>query len=257
MGWPFRTTNAARNCCPGAPSHETSSCPLRISARSPSAGLYPDRSHWKVCAARTPAHRSRTENFVMGPTISVERTRSVAAFTRRMIRLTLLALVPILAVAADPVPGLNPFSSTLYERLAKGNDKNLILSPYNTSAALSMALAGARGPTASEISRLLGADAPSYHADLASLADRIRKDANTADNTFLDANRVWLQRDFPVLPDFRRILETTYPAPFGPAHFAHDLEAAPPENNTWTPQQNKDPIPDLFAPRAITPNPRL
>jgi serpin B len=162
------------------------------------------------------------------------------------------ALLPVLAVAAEPGPGLNRFGSNLYEQLAKSGQKNLILSPYSISGALSMAIAGAKGETESEMTRVLGP-----HADLVAIAERLRKAGNQGENVFLDANRVWLEREFTVLPDFRRTLEGAYGAPFQSVDFRKDVEAARREINSWTEEQTKGRIRDLFGPGVLTPDTRL
>jgi serpin B len=164
-----------------------------------------------------------------------------------------------MAVAADPTPGLNRFGSNLYEQLAKAGQKNLILSPYSVSTALSMALAGANGQTRTEMARALGqpADSAAYHADLAAMLERIRKAANQGENVFLDANRVWLERDFTVLPDFRRTLESTYHAPFAAVDFRGNVEAVRREINSWTEEQTKGRIRDLFGPGVLNSDTRL
>jgi serpin B len=180
-----------------------------------------------------------------------------------MLRTALLFFLPLASVLSAGEPGitqgLNRFSSTLYERLAKPGEKNLVLSPYSIASALSMALAGARGTTATEISKVLGQPtaSPSYHADFAALAASLAKSANTRGNVFLDANRVWIQRDFRILPDFRQLLESTYRAPAAPVDFVRDADSARREINAWTEKQTRGRIRDLFAPGALGADTRL
>ena len=69
-------------------------------------------------------------------------------------------VLPILLAAALPgadsriTTAMNAFTTASYKQLM-GGDANLILSPFNISTALSMALAGARGHTAEEIQSVL------------------------------------------------------------------------------------------------------
>jgi serpin B len=154
-----------------------------------------------------------------------------------------LALAPTL-IAAD-----RSFASSLYEQLAMRGYKNLVLSPYGISNALAMALAGARGTTAQEIAKVLG----QHSVDTAALA----KAANTNGNVFLDANRVWVQKDFPLLPEFLRTLESTHRAPAAQVDFVRDSDAARREINSWTERQTRGRIRDLFAPGALDPDTRL
>jgi len=169
-----------------------------------------------------------------------------------------VALAPALVAAdANISNGLNRFSSNLHERLARG-DRNLVLSPYSIASALSMALAGARGETAGEIAKVLGQnDSPEYHAGFAAMAAAMAKSANTGGNVFLDANRVWLQQDFQVLPDFLRTLASTYRAPAATVDFIRGAEAARQQINSWTESQTKGRIRDLFGPGSLQADTRL
>src|SRR5271157_5484210 len=69
-------------------------------------------------------------------------------------------VLPLLLAAALPAadsritPAINAFTTASYKQVM-GGDANLILSPFNISTALSMALAGARGRTAEEIQSVL------------------------------------------------------------------------------------------------------
>ena len=151
-------------------------------------------------------------------------------------------------VASGLMAADNRFAVNLYEHLAKrGGEKNLVFSPYSISSALSMAREGARGKTADEMAKLLGQPG---------LAD-FAKAANTNGNVFLDANRVWVQKDFPLLPDFLRTLETTYRAPAATVDFMRDADGARREINTWTARQTRDRIRDLFAPGTLDADTRL
>jgi len=168
-------------------------------------------------------------------------------------------LAPALLAADGPAGGLNRFSSALYEQLARRGDKNLVLSPYSVASALSMALAGARGQTAEEIAKVLGqqGESPEYHAGFAAMAAAIAKSANSGANVFLDANRLWVQRDFEILPDFRERLASTYRAPAATLDFIRGAEAARREINSWTEGKTKGRIRDLFGPGAIDADTRL
>lgn len=157
------------------------------------------------------------------------------------------AVVPALT-AAD-----NQFASRLYEQLSHRSDKNIVVSPYSISTALSMAHAGARGKTADEIAKLLGRPG----SDLAVLSAELAKTANSKGNLFLDANRVWVQKDYPLLPEFLRALEATYRAPAATVDFVREAEAARREINTWTERQTRNRIRDLFASGALDPDTRL
>jgi serpin B len=140
-----------------------------------------------------------------------------------MIRTTLLlraalgcALAGTLGAADGAVaPGLNRLSTALYNQLAAGDRGNLVFSPLSISIALSMASAGARGQTAAEMAKALGQPGADlrYHSELAALLQQIAKSGNAEGNQFLNANRLWLQKDFKILPDFGNTLRMAYGAP--------------------------------------------
>ncbi len=155
--------------------------------------------------------------------------------------------------------GLNHFSLNTYEQLAKTNGGNLVLSPYNIAGALSMALAGARGQTADEIAKVLGQAGvdPKYHAELAALIEQITKAANTGENHLLNANALWVQQDFKILPDFRDTLQNIYKAPPGLVDFKGDPQRAIAAINAWADQNTKGKIHELFGPGSLDARTRL
>jgi serpin B len=158
------------------------------------------------------------------------------------------------ASAADrgPVEGLNHFSDSLYRHAAKGGG-NLVLSPYSISAALSMALTGARGDTAAEMRQVLGTE----DDGVASLIDGILKAANTNGNQLAVANSLWVQRGFSILPEFTERLGTLYHAAPVQVDFEGNVDAARGEINAWTNRETHGKIKDLFAPGALKPDTRL
>jgi serpin B len=161
----------------------------------------------------------------------------------------MLRILFALAVSPALIAADNSFASRLYEQLAKRDEKNLVFSPHSISNALAMALVGARGATTDEIAKVLG----QHSVDTASLATA----ANTNGNVFLDANRVWVQKDFPLLPDFLRTLESKYRAPAAIVDFVRNSDSARREINSWTERQTRGRIRDLFAPGALDPDTRL
>jgi serpin B len=160
----------------------------------------------------------------------------------------------VAAAAADRelVSNLNRFSDALYGQAARGGG-NVVLSPYSISAALSMALAGARGETAAEMRRVMG-DAD---AGLPALIDGIAKAANTGGNQFVSANSLWVQSGFAILPEFTTRLGTAYHAAPSQVDFIDNVEAARAAINAWTDRETHGKIHELFAPGALKPDTRL
>ncbi|HEY2015157.1 MAG TPA: serpin family protein [Bryobacteraceae bacterium] len=172
-----------------------------------------------------------------------------------MLPLLLAATLP----AADGVaPGSNDFAARMYRELAHGQG-NLILSPFSISSALEMALAGARGQTAEEMSAVLdrlhsGAKSP---AEIAALVNQMVKEGNTGGNQLLTANGLWVQRGFPILPSFQQAMDTGFHAPLTPVDFSGNPERARTAINQWTDQHTKGKIHELFGRGSLNGSNRL
>jgi serpin B len=171
--------------------------------------------------------------------------------------------LPFLLAAALPagdsriVPGMNAFTTASYQQLTRG-DANLILSPFNIATALSMALGGARGPTATEITTVLRQHyGPSYDSAFAGLVADLSKAGNAGGNELLTANGLWVQKGFPIQPAFQKTLANEYHAPLVPLDFVANAEGARGEINRWTEQHTKDKIKDLLPAGSLNAQTRL
>lgn len=174
-----------------------------------------------------------------------------------------LFVLPILFAAALPaadsriMPAMNAFTTAAYKQLAEGNG-NLILSPFNISIALSMALAGARGRTADEIQSVLHVhyDA-TYDAALGTLVADLTKGANTGGNELHTANGIWVQKGFAIQPAYVSTVTTDYRAPLTPLDFITNPEGARTQINEWIAERTKDKIQNLLPANSIKPDTRL
>jgi len=173
--------------------------------------------------------------------------------------LTLPFLLAGALSAADTVaPGLNQFATNIYRDLARARG-NLVFSPFSISTALSMAFEGARGTTADEMAAVLHRMQrdKAYSSEVATLVDQLVKNANTGGNQLLNANGLWLQRGFPILSDFKQTLQNQYRAPLSELDFASNPEQARAAINSWTDQQTKGRIRELFPPGSLNGSNRL
>jgi serpin B len=144
------------------------------------------------------------------------------------------------------VPGMNAFTAASYQRLT-GGDRNLILSPFNIATALSMALGGARGQTASEMAAVLHQHYDSsYDSALAALVADLGVAGNLGGNELLTANGLWVRKGLPIQPAFQKTLANDYHAPLVPLDFVANAEGARAEINRWVEQRTKDKIKNLF-----------
>ncbi|MGO9975377.1 MAG: serpin family protein [Solirubrobacteraceae bacterium] len=172
--------------------------------------------------------------------------------------------VPVSSVNGGPGPAAaanatNRLALSLLPAL--GGTGNVVLSPYSIETALAMVAQGARGQTATQIAAVLGApDAAMLAASNRALLVALRKTAGSPTGSggahgapkLDDANSVWLQSGFKVLPAFSASLS----ANFGVAPQLVDFGTAPDtarkEINSWVAQQTQQLIPELMPPGSIT-----
>jgi serpin B len=172
-------------------------------------------------------------------------------------------VLPILLAAELPaadfrmVSAMNAFTTASYQQLSRG-DANLILSPLNIAAALSMALAGARGQTAKEIQSVLHLQYDStYDAAFGTLLADLSKAGNTEGNELLTANGLWVQKGFAIQPAFESTLADNYQAPLTPLDFIANPEAARSQINGWAQEHTKEKIKDLLPAGSLDAQTRL
>ena len=175
---------------------------------------------------------------------------------------------PQAGTASRIVPGMSRFSLDLYNALREG-EGNIFCSPLNIATALEMTAGGARGETASQISRTLhlGQLGDQAHADLGTLLSSLQTTANP-DATGKEsggphddrqspglwtANAVWVDEQEKLVPDFVALLERSYRTKPHLVDFAHSAEAARATINRWVEEQTRDKIKDLLKPEHIRP----
>lgn len=170
-----------------------------------------------------------------------------------------LLMAGTLSAANRLAAGMNQFAADLYQKLARANPENLIFSPFNTGAALSMLLEGASGGTASEIAKVLHQvyPDPNYAAALASLTKELMDEANGNGNELSTANAVWVERGFRIRSDYRDKMQALLQGSVGQLSFLDHPEQARSEINSWTEQRTKGRITELFPRGSIDANTRL
>jgi len=180
-----------------------------------------------------------------------------------------LSEVPRAAGAEVDLPGVVPavqsFAADMYGRLA-AQPGNLVYSPLSVAVALTMALAGARGKTATEMRAVLHATASDafdrgMNALLAQLevrtGPRMRSDGST-DEVVLDAaNSLWGQRDLEWQRPFLEALARYYGAGMRLVDYRQDADAAAALINAWTSQQTRGKIPQIIPPDVLDATTRL
>jgi serpin B len=135
---------------------------------------------------------------------------------------------------------------------------NVALSPASISEALSMAFAGARGTTASEMASALDFRlAPGRLGAAWGAADRSLADVNGPDATLDVANALYGQAGERFRQAFLRVLARDYGAGLRTADFERAAEAARAEINAWVSGQTAGKIPELLGPGGVDPSTRL
>lgn len=125
----------------------------------------------------------------------------------------LLAQVPDKAGRAAVVEGYNRTGLRLFQALDQGSG-NIVLSPFSAGSAMAMALAGARGETATQMAKVLSLDFPPAEIDRANAA--LLASLNSASGAVFRleaANAVMLTRHGDVISDaYLAVLRKDYAA---------------------------------------------
>ncbi len=161
------------------------------------------------------------------------------------------------ADAAALRDGNAQFAGRLLATVAQGH-ANLALSPSSISEALSMAFAGARGTTASEMASALDFNLPAARLAAAfNAADRSLTAVDGPDVTLNVANALYGQVGDRFRPAFLRVLARYYGAGLRTADFERAGEAARAEINAWVAGQTAGKIPELLGPGEVDASTRL
>lgn len=160
------------------------------------------------------------------------------------------------AVTGRVSSATDDFGFRLLKVLAKDQKQNTIISPLGIAMAFAMAYNGAAGGTKTEMAKTLG---------LGSLSD---DDINRANHSLMlalakadpaaqpeIANALWVQKDFPINPDFRKVCQSFYDASAANLDFIRDPKGAVAEINSWVDKNTHHRIPAIVA--EIDPATRL
>jgi serpin B len=161
------------------------------------------------------------------------------------------------AGGTDVVKGNTRFALDLYhtQRDVCGN---LFLSPYNISAALAMAYAGARGSTAAQMARTLHFDVESHglHPAFGALEARVAELGREDAVRLRVANRLWPHRDCRLLDEYVTLVHQYYNVSTTPLDYLRP-EAARQTINAWAEEQTCGRIRDLIPSGSLTSLTRL
>lgn len=160
------------------------------------------------------------------------------------------------------VDGNNAFALDLYQSL-RGEDGNLVLSPFSISLALAMTYAGARGETETQMAQVLhfpNQDQlhPAFNAlDLALEDTGINLDKDQEPLQLNIANALWAEQTYTFLPDFLDTLAVNYGAGVHLSDFIGNAETERKAINAWVSEKTKDKINDLLPENTVNSATRL
>jgi len=192
-----------------------------------------------------------------------------------MRRLCIAAAWTLLALAAAPpdlrhakVAGAEPkpeasavargntaFAVDLYHQLRKG-EGNLIFSPINISASLTMAYAGARGQNAVEMAQVL--HLPTGEKQIHRKMGGLLQDFNNRkDVTLVVANALWTQKRYPFFGNALNEVKASYGAEVHKVDFTWARRAARKAINDWAAEKTNGKITDSMPPGVLNSLTRL
>jgi serpin B len=162
------------------------------------------------------------------------------------------------------VAGNTAFALDLYQQL-RGQEGNLLYSPFSISQALAMTWAGARGETAAQMATALHFTLPGerLHPAEGALGLALPRRGAGAEGAgagafHLDvANALWGQKGSPLMASFVDTLSADYGAGVHVVDFAKAPEVSRGIINAWVAEQTGGKIQGLFPAGSVTPDMRL
>jgi serpin B len=168
--------------------------------------------------------------------------------------------IPVSGNGQKVVQANNQFALALYSRLVNepgqaGN--NLFFSPWSISTVMALTSEGARGDTASEIQAVF--HFPGDDAARRSGFSEIISNLNRGESgyTLRTVNALWVERTFPILPQYTSTARNSYSAAVTNLDFIQSPEESRRTINTWVARQTADKIQDLLPAGSIHPGTQL
>jgi serpin B len=135
----------------------------------------------------------------------------------------------------------NMFALDLYSRLKQEENGNLFFSPWSISSAMVMTYEGARGQTADEMVSVL--HFPKDNSLRRSSFAKITNGINKGSEKYIlkTANALWLQKEYPFLEEYKKVVHTYYLGTIENIDFANPA-AASSRINAWVSENTNDKI---------------
>ena len=146
------------------------------------------------------------------------------------------------------------FTATIYGELPA--TENAAISPYGLHTALAMTWAGAQHETARRMAQVIEFSMMPTHQHDAALALRSELAPREAREGEVPmelavANRIWVQKDYPIIDEFTEATREHYGAEAQTLDFKTATEEARQAINAWVAEQTKDKIPELLPPNTL------
>jgi serpin B len=144
-----------------------------------------------------------------------------------------------------------------FYKAVRGQDGNLVFSPYSLSLALAMTYAGAAGDTQAQMAKVMQFTLPQdrLHPAFNALDIQLTRSEESTDDSqpfqMNIANSLWGQQGYPFLQGFLDRLALNYGAGLRLLDFKEEPESARLAINQWVSQQTKEKIKDLIPQGAI------
>ena len=169
------------------------------------------------------------------------------------------------AELAAVVTGNTEFALKVFPRLDSTPDNNTFFSPYSITQAFALLAPGARGNTLTEIERTLSFPLPPERRNPAfnklDLLVAGRTTGTVVGNgqspKLTNANAVWAQQGFPILPAYLDTLAVNFGAGLHLVDFINAPEASRQTINSWVEEQTNNRIQDLVPQNGVTTDTRL
>ncbi|XP_011861417.1 PREDICTED: antichymotrypsin-2-like isoform X3 [Vollenhovia emeryi] len=141
--------------------------------------------------------------------------------------------------------GAHLFSTNFVKTVAKEHQENLICSPLSADIALSMAAQGSAGATQTEFQNVLRLPAEKSQA-LQGYQNLLDKLNNVQNVTLKLANKMFINENFPVKPEYKQELQTYYHSDIQSVDFAKS-DAAANTVNTWCKENTNNRIDSIIT----------
>ncbi len=155
------------------------------------------------------------------------------------------------------VQGNNRFCINLYKNLTENETGNIFYSPFSITMAMGMVFEGAKGWVQGEMYEVFKfpLDEKIRRESFLSLYKQINK--KNAKYKLHIANALWIQKDYPFLPEYLKTIQKYYDGYARNVDFIGQTEATRQIINTWVEDKTNQKIKDIFPPGSIDQQSRL